>query len=58
VGKGGRYAYIHLWLIHVDVWQKSNQYFKAIINKLKINIIFKKLYGRDEIEVCPRLRLF
>ena len=29
--------YIYLWLIHVDVWQKSNQYCKAIINQLKIN---------------------
>ena len=33
---------IHLWLIHADVWQKSNQYCKAIINKLKLNIIFLK----------------
>ena len=32
--------YAHLWLIHVDVWQKSNQYCKAIINQLKkINIL-------------------
>ena len=29
--------YIYLWLIHIDVWQKSNQYCKAIINQLKIN---------------------
>ena len=33
---------IHLWLIHADVWQKSNQYCKAIINQLKLNIIFLK----------------
>ena len=26
----------HLWLIHVDVWQKSNQYWKAILLQLKI----------------------
>ena len=25
------------WLIHVDVWQKSTQYCKAIILQLKIN---------------------
>ena len=31
-------TYVHLWLIHVDIWQKSNQYCKAIINKFKINI--------------------
>ena len=30
-------TYVYLWLIHVDVWQKSNQYCKAIINYLKIN---------------------
>ena len=45
VGKGGRWqggsrargTYEHMWLIHVDVWQKSNQYSKAIILQLKIN---------------------
>ena len=30
-------AHVHLWLIHVDAWQKSNQYFKAIIFQLIIN---------------------
>ena len=38
VQEGG--ACIHLWLIHVDVWQKSKQYGKAIILQLKTN--FKK----------------
>ena len=33
-------THVHLWLIHVDVWQKSNQYYKPIINQLKI--FFKK----------------
>ena len=28
---------IHLWLIHVAIWQKSNQYYKANILPLKIN---------------------
>ena len=32
----------HLWLIHVAVWQKSNQYYKAIILQLKINKMLKK----------------
>ena len=27
---------IHLWLIHVDVWQKPTQYCKVIILQLKI----------------------
>ena len=34
-------AYIDLRLVHVDVWQKSNQYCKAIILQLKMNK-FKK----------------
>jgi len=25
--------YVYLWLIHVDVWQKSTQYCKAVIFK-------------------------
>ena len=37
---GGRFkregAYVYLWLIHADVWQKSSQYCKVIILKLKI----------------------
>ena len=33
-------TYVHLWLIHVDVGQKSTQYCKAIILQLKINKIF------------------
>ena len=32
----------HLWLIHVDVWQKPTQYCKAIILQLKINKFKKK----------------
>ena len=44
VQEGG--ACIHLWLIHVDVWQKSKQYGKAIILQLKTNFK-KKLRGRS-----------
>ena len=29
--------YVYLWLIPSDVWQKSKQYYKAIILQLKIN---------------------
>ena len=29
-------TYVHLWLIHVDVWQKPTQYCKAVILQLKI----------------------
>ena len=28
-------TYIYLWLIHVDVWQKSTKVCKAIILQLK-----------------------
>ena len=35
-------ARTELWLINVDVWQKSNQYCKAIICQSKINKYFKK----------------
>ena len=40
-GEGGGRAiqdggtHVHLWLIHVDVWQKSPQYCKVIILQLK-----------------------
>ena len=34
-------TYIHLWLIHVAIWQKSNQYYKANILPLKINNLKK-----------------
>ena len=33
---------VYLWPIHVDVWQKSTQYCKAIIFQLKINKEKKK----------------
>ena len=35
-------TYAYLWLIHVDIQQKSTQYFKAIIIQLKINFNLKK----------------
>ena len=28
-------TYVHLWLIHVDVWQKPTQCCKAIVLQLK-----------------------
>ena len=42
---GGKFkregTYVYLWLIHIDVWQKPAQYWKAIILQLKINNFFK-----------------
>ena len=34
-------TYIYLWLIHVDIWQKPTQYYKAVILQLKITLNFK-----------------
>ena len=38
-GVGGRLkregTYVYLWLIYVDVWQKTTQFYKAIILQLK-----------------------
>ena len=34
-------AYVYLWLIHVNVWQKPMQYCKAIILQLKLNKLKK-----------------
>ena len=41
-GSRGRGHKVYLWLIHVDVWQKLAQYYKAIILQLKINRQTKK----------------
>ena len=35
-------THVHLWLIHVDVWQKPPQYCNVIIPQLKL-ISLKKL---------------
>ena len=36
---GGRFkrerSYVYLWLIHVEVWQKTTKFYKAIILQLK-----------------------
>ena len=36
---GGRFkregTYVHLWLIHVDIWQKTTKFCKAIILQFK-----------------------
>ena len=37
-----------IWLIHIDVWQKSTQYCKAIILQLKI-ICFKKMQKKPQL---------
>ena len=32
-----RGAYVYLWRIHIDIWQKPIQYCKTIVLQLKIN---------------------
>ena len=57
---GGRFktegTYVHLWLIHVNVWQKSTRYCKAIILHLKINTFFKKCISVSRSVVSDSLR--
>ena len=50
-------TYVYLWVIHVDVWQKPTQHYKAIILQLKINKLKKKteselLVGNKELKLC------
>ena len=35
VGEEREGTYVHLWLIHVDVWQKPTQHCKANVLQLK-----------------------
>ena len=43
-GVGGRFKrkgpYVYLWLIHIVVWQKPTQHYKAIILQLKVFFFF------------------
>lgn len=36
-------SYVHLWLIHTHVWQKTTQHYTAIILQSKVNIFFFNL---------------
>ena len=56
-GMGGKVkregTYVYLWLIHVGVWQKAIQQYKAITLQLKIN--FKNYICKKEFPICLRL---
>ena len=41
-GSSGWGTHVHPWLIHVNVWQKPLQYYKAISLQLKLLNFFKK----------------
>ena len=43
-------TYVYLWLIHVNVWQKTIQYCKLIILQLKINKLTKR--GLEPTTLC------
>ena len=49
-------TYIYLWVIHVDVWQKLNQYCKTIILQLKINTFFLKEWISSNIKQTTQLK--
>ena len=59
VGVGGRFkregTYVYLWLIHVDIWQKTMHYGKAIILQLqkKLGSYEKKNKLRSN-KFCPQ----
>lgn len=55
MGRGliGERIYISLWLIHVDTWEKSAQYYKAI--KFQLKIKFKKEVDFFFLNSCPSL---
>ena len=52
-GKGGfrMGTHVHLWLIHVNVWQEPLQYCKIIRLQLKLINLQKK---KEDIEIFPR----
>ena len=37
--RGREYMYVYLWLTHVEVWQKTAKFYKAIILQLKNKLI-------------------
>ena len=40
--------YVYLWLIHVEFWQKTTKFYKAVIFQLKNKYIFKKMEKKFE----------
>ena len=50
-------TYRFLWLIHVDIWQKSTQYCQEIILQLRINKfkLKKQLYSSNQQIVSYRI---
>ena len=49
--------YVYLWLIHVEVWQKTAKFYKAIILQLKNKLIFKKVQSKEILGVTDKFGL-
>ena len=47
-------TFVYLWSIHVDLWQKSIQYCKAVIIKLKINFKKKSVWQKSFLGMTAR----
>ena len=59
---GGRFKregiYVYLWLVHVEVLQKTIKFFKAIILQLKSKLKKKKnIEASQEIKAGPAVSL-
>ena len=51
-------TWVHLWLIHIDVWQKPTQHCKAIILQLKINTLKKIKLSKISTCLGPYVQTF
>ena len=50
-------TYVYLWLTHVDVWQKANQYCKVIIPQFeKFKKITSSAFDRSGIDMLFSVR--
>ena len=43
-------TYVYLWLIHLDMWQKPAQHYKAITLQFKINTFLKSNRKNPDME--------
>ena len=52
---GGRFkregTYVYVWLIHIEVWQKTAKFCKAIILQWKINKYIKHFKPMDTLDI-------
>ena len=61
---GGRFKrkgiYVYLWLIHIEVWQKTIKFYKeTILQKISLKMVFKgkkKNIGARKNRICFKYR--